>query len=185
MSRYDVAGHAAEHLSSASAPFAATALLAVILWSTPGARRRPDVLLAGLVWWCVTVAVMAGNLRVVDDLVRAGYSTTPTSSVPDVADHGLANASVWWALAAAVAFVAVFHLRGFIGTGATIGALAAMVVPPWIFPGAGMVVVAIACCVRRSRRHSQDRITTLPACRSTTLPTPPAMSRPPRTSTKT
>ena len=85
---------------------------------------------------------MFGNLRVVDDLVAAGYSRTPTGSVPDVADHSLANSSVWYAEVAALLLVAAWRRRRHIGNRATTGAvIATVIIPPWIIPGAGVIVL--------------------------------------------
>jgi hypothetical protein len=153
-SRYDVGGHASEHLDSTIAPFMAAAVLGIMFWATPGARRQVELLLAAAVWLGTTVLVMIGNLRVVDDLVAAGYSHTPTSSVPDVADHSLADASIWYAVLAAFALALLFRRRGHVGDRATIGAVVAMIFPPWIIPGAGVVVLAIVRCVARARNRS-------------------------------
>ena len=151
-SRHDVGGHAAEHLGSASAPFMAAAVIATLFWATPLARRQVDVLVAAGVWFGTTSVVMLGNLRVIDDLVAAGYSHTPTSSVPDVADHALANSSVWYAVVAALLLIASFRWRRLIGNRATIGAAVLTVIfPPWIIPGAGVIVLAIVRCVARGR----------------------------------
>ncbi len=152
-SRYDVGGHAGEHLGSASAPFIAAAVLAIVFWATPGARRQAEVLVAAAAWFGTTVVVMIGNVRVIDDLVAAGHSRTPTGSVPDVADHSLANSSIWYAVVAAVALPLLFRWRRHIGNGAMIGAVAAMIFPPWIIPGAGVVVLAIVRCVARARNR--------------------------------
>jgi hypothetical protein len=153
-SRYDVGGHAAEHLGSASLPFMGAAVLIILVWATPLALRQVDVLVSVVAWFTATMVVMVGNLRVVDDLVAAGYSQTPTSSVPDVADHALANSSVWYAVAAALLLVASFRWRRHIGNRATIGAVIATVLfPPWILPGMGVVVVAIVRCVARHREQ--------------------------------
>ena len=81
-SRYHVGGHAAEHVGSASAPFLAAAMLAILFWATPGARRQVDVILSAAAWLAATVVVMVGNVRVVDDLLDAGHGHTPTSVVP-------------------------------------------------------------------------------------------------------
>src|SRR5258706_16282382 len=62
-SRYDVGGHAAGHLGSASAPFMAAAVVAILLWATPRALRQVDVLLAAAAGFGTTVLVMPGNLR--------------------------------------------------------------------------------------------------------------------------
>ena len=154
-SRYDVGGHAAEHLGSASAPFMAAAVVAILLWATPRARRQIDVLAAAAAWFGTTVLVMVGNLRVIDDLVAAGYSHTPTDSVPDVADHTLANSSIWYAVVAALVLVASFRWRRHIGNRAAIGAaIVTVLFPPWIIPGAGVVVLAIVRCVARKRERT-------------------------------
>jgi hypothetical protein len=153
-SRYDVGGHAAEHLATAAIPFIGAAVLAVLLWATPLAVRQVDVLVCVVAWFGATIVVMIGNLRVVDDLVGAGYAQTPTGSVPDVADHALANSSVWYGVAAAVLLVAAFRRRGHIGNRTTIGAVIASVIfPPWIIPGLGVVVLAIVRCVARGRER--------------------------------
>ena len=151
-SRYDVGGHAAEHLAGATAPFMAAAVLSILFWATPRPRYQIDLLVTAGVWFATTLLVMAGNLRVVDDLVAAGYSRTPTGSVPDVADHSLANSSVWYAEVAALLLVAAWRRRRHIGNRATIGAVVAtVIIPPWIIPGAGVIVLAIVRLVKRGR----------------------------------
>ena len=151
-SRYDVGGHAAEHLTGASAPFMAAAVLSILFWATPRARRQVDLLAAAGLWFATTLLVMMGNLRVVDDLVAAGYSRTPTGSVPDVADHSLANSSVWYAAAVALLLVAAWRSRRHIGNRATIGAVVTtVIIPPWIIPGAGVIVLVIVRLVQRGR----------------------------------
>src|SRR5258706_10605036 len=64
-SRYDVGGHAAGHLGSASAPFMAATVLAILFCATPGARRQVDVLPAAAAWFGTTVLVLLRHLRVV------------------------------------------------------------------------------------------------------------------------
>ena len=151
-SRFDVGGHAAEHLAGATAPFMAAAVLSLLYWATPRARHQLDVLAFAGVWLATTLLVMLGNLRVVDDLVAAGYSRTPTDSVPDVADHSLANSSVWYAEVAALLLIAAWRRRRNIGNRATIGAVVVtVIIPPWIIPGAGVIVLAIVRLVKRCR----------------------------------
>lgn len=151
-SRYDVGGHAAEHLNGASAPFMAGAMVAIIFWATPLARRQWDVIATAALWLGTTVLVMIGNLRVVDDLIATGNSHTPTSSIPDVADHTLANAAPWYAVVAALLLIAALRVRRHLGNRATIAAVAlTLVVPPWLIPGAGVVVAAIVRAVHKDR----------------------------------
>lgn len=160
MSRYDVGGHAAGHLGGASAPFMAAAVIGILFWATPRALRQVDVVLAATAWFATTVVVMIGNLRVVDDLVEAGYGYTPTSTVPDIADHSLANSSIWYAVAAALVLVASFRWRRHIGNTATVGACFAMLFPPWMIPGAGVLVLTVVRCVAHSRERRSGSITT-------------------------
>jgi hypothetical protein len=160
-SRYDVSGHAAGHLSSAAAPFAAFAAVIILLWATPTARNQAGVLIACLAWLAATVLVLVGNVRVVDDLVAAGLGHAPTENLPDVADHGLANLAPWLAVVAAVAMAGVFWRRGHVGLRVAVGAgLLSIVFPPWIIPGAGVVVLVVARCIARGRSLNQFAMTT-------------------------
>lgn len=151
-SRYEVSGHAAGHLSSATAPFGAFAFVAILLWTTPTGRRQLDVLVACLAWLAATVLVLVGNVRVVDALVDAGLGRAPTEGLPDVADHGLANLAPWLAVVAAVAMAGVFWRRGHVSRRVAIGsALLSVVFPPWIIPGAGVLVLVVARCIAYER----------------------------------
>jgi len=155
-SRYDVSGHAAGHLDSATAPFAALAIVAILLWATPAGRHQADVLGACLAWLAATVLVLVGNVRVVNDLVDAGLSHAPTENLPDVADHGLANLAPWLAVVAAVAMAGVLWRRGHVSGSIAIGAaLLSVVFPPWIIPGAGVIVLVVARCIAFARSRSE------------------------------
>ena len=151
-SRYDVGGHAAEHLAGATAPFMAIAVIVLLFWATPPARRQLELLATSALWFTATLLVMTGNLRVVDDLGAAGYSHTPTDAVPDVADHSLANSSVWYAELAALLVVVAWRRRGHIGNRSTIGAIVVtLIIPPWIIPGAGPILVLLVRLANRAR----------------------------------
>ncbi len=151
-SRYDVSGHATGHLSSATAPFGAFVIAAILVWTTPTGRRQPDALVACLAWVAATVLVLVGNVRVVNALVDAGLGSAPTEALPDVADHGLANLAPWLAVVAAVAMAGVFWRRGHVGRRVAIGsALLSVLFPPWIFPGAGVLVLVVARCIAYER----------------------------------
>ena len=160
-SRYDVSGHAAGHLSSATAPFAAFAAVIILFWATPKARRQAGGLIACVAWLAATVLVLVGNLRVVDDLVDAGLGHAPTENLPDVADHGLANLAPWLAVVAAVAMAGALWRRGHVSLRVAVGAsLLSMVFPPWIIPGAGVVALVVARCIARGKSSNQFAITT-------------------------
>jgi hypothetical protein len=154
-SRYDVSGHAAEHLSSAEAPFFAAALVIILLWATPSALRQPDILLACAAYLITTGLVLIGNVRVVDALIDAGLSDAPTGTEFPAAvasAHGLANTAPWYVDIAALILIAALWRRHHIGRGVAIGAaILTVLFPPWILPGAGVVVVVIARCAALSR----------------------------------
>jgi hypothetical protein len=159
-SRYDVSGHAGEHLTSATAVFPAFALVAIVLYVTPSARRQPLVLATCAIWLATTVLVLVGNLRVVDALVGAGEADTPTSELvagPALdSAHDLANLAPWLAVVAAIALTAAMwrggHISGRVAAGAV---FLCVIVPPWIVPGAGVIVVTVACCISFQRRERE------------------------------
>ena len=155
-SRYDVSGHAAEHLSSATAPFPAFALVAILLYVTPRARRQLVVLVTSASWLVMTVLVLVGNARVVDALVLAGEGDTPTSQLVenDTVDaaHSLANLAPWLGVLAALALtVALWRCRHVSGRLASAAAIVNVMFPPWIVPGAGVLVLTIARCIAYRR----------------------------------
>jgi hypothetical protein len=155
-SRYDVSGHAGEHLQSASAPFFGLAILLILLFVTPLARRQPDVLIAGAAWWATTVLVLVGNIRVVDALVQAGLGHTKTDDLVQDARiesaHALANLAPWICVVAALVLIGAMFWRRHISARVAIGAAVfSIVFPPWIIPGAGVVVVVIARCIAYHR----------------------------------
>jgi hypothetical protein len=159
-SRYDVSGHAGEHLTSASAVFPAFALVAIVLYVTPPARRQPLVLATCAVWLACTVLVLVGNVRVVDALVDSGMADIPTSELvvgPKLdAAHDLANLAPWLAVVAAIALTAAMwrggHISGRVAAGAVV---LSVIVPPWIVPGAGVIVVTVASCIAFQRRSRE------------------------------
>ena len=159
-SRYDVSGHAAGHLSSATVAFLAFPLVAILLYVTPRGRRQPMMLVTSTAWLASTVLVLIGNVRVVDALVRAGMGNTPTSQLVenDTIDsaHDLANLAPWLGVLTALAVTSVSwryrHVTGRVAIGATVLSL---IFPPWIFPGAGVVVATLARARRRTRPNER------------------------------
>ena len=155
-SRYDVAGHAAGHLSSATAPFFATAVVLILLWATPPARRQVDVLLTSAAWLAATVLVLIGNVRVVDALIDGGLGQMKTEDIPDVGDHSLANLATWLAVIAALALTAAMWRRRHVSTRVAVAAaILNILFPPWIIPGAGVIVLAVARCITQGRSWSE------------------------------
>ena len=155
---YEARGHAAGHLQSAQAVFFGSALIAIILWSTPSARRFLDVWIACGAWIAALVGVAIGNLRVVDAIGGADWTDPQADDLGAglrgfESGHDVAEISMWLGVAAAIVLAIVLFVRGQIGRGVAIGAvLVSLLFPPWIVPGAGVLVLAIALCVTRSRR---------------------------------
>ena len=98
-------------------------------------------------------------------LLTAGFGMLG-ASVRDRSGHWTADAVVSFvlgllslagAVTAAVVLAIVLLLRSQISRGVAIGAiLASLFFPPWFFPGAGVVVLAIALCVTRQRTFSDQ-----------------------------
>ena len=116
--RYDLTGHAAEHLGSATALFGIAFLLGVVLWAVPSAvRRRPDLwLLAGVVL-VGAIGVTAGNLRVIDAIGAEDWSFEEAevlgpSRVGFAEGHTLAQWSALLVVAAVLALAVWLWWRG-------------------------------------------------------------------------
>ena len=147
--RYDVSGHAAGHLASGTFVFLATVVAGVLLWTTPAARRSPIVLVGLATWLAAGVAIAIGNVRVVDALIDAGQANTPTEGLVETAAvsdaHWLANTAPFIAVAGAFTVVLGMYLVRAASTGlASVAAVLNVLIPPWILPGFGVVLVAIA-----------------------------------------
>lgn len=80
--RYDVAGHAADHLQSATPVFPMVFLSAVLVWALPGRGRR-DLLLWLLLGAAIAscLLVLAGNVQVIDAIDGATWSDTQASQL--------------------------------------------------------------------------------------------------------
>jgi hypothetical protein len=165
-SHYDVSGHAGEHLMSAGIPFLGAALIGILLFVTPRARRQPLMLATAAAWLAATVVVLVGNLRVVDALVSEGLARVSTDDLVQSAAvdsaHDLANSAPMLGIGAALALTAVLWRYGHISRRVAISALVLSVIfPPWMFPGAGVLVVTIARCIAHQRAARGDlRVTT-------------------------
>jgi hypothetical protein len=154
--RYEVRGHAAGHLSSGSFVFLAVVVAGVLLWSTPAARRSPLVLVGLAVWLSAGVAIAIGNVLVVDALIDTGQATTSTGGITESStlsdSHWLANAAPFVAVVGA--FVVVFALYLVGAASARLAGVAGVLnvlVPPWILPGSGVILITIACVVLAER----------------------------------
>jgi hypothetical protein len=105
-SRYDVAGHAADHLQSATPVFPMAFLSAVLLWALPSRGRR-DLLLWLLLGAAIAscLVVLAGNVRVIDAIGGATWNDAQASQLGPTrpgfeSGHDLAELGAWGAVLA-------------------------------------------------------------------------------------
>jgi glycerol-3-phosphate acyltransferase PlsY len=77
---------------------------------------------------------------------------------PDIeAAHGWANLAPWLGVTTALILITVLWRRRYVSTPVAIGAGAAsLLVPPWILPGAGVIVSVFARVLPRRRRSLAD-----------------------------
>jgi hypothetical protein len=156
--RYDVAGHAADHLQSATPVFPMVFLSAVLLWALPGHGRRDLLLwllLAAAIASCLVV--MAGNVRVIDAIDGATWSDTQASQLGPTrpgfeSGHDLAALGAWGAVLATMLAAGLLWRRGLASAKvAAAAAVVSLVVPYFIAPGAGVVVLVVSAAVARAR----------------------------------
>lgn len=156
--QYDVAGHAADHLQSATPVFPMVFLSAVLLWVLPQRGRR-DLLL-----WLLTAAaiasclvVLAGNVRVIDAIGDATWSDTQAGQLGPArpgfdSGHDLAQLGAWGAVLTTMLLAGLLWLRRLVSAKVAAAAVAvSLVVPSFIAPGAGVVVLVVAAAAARAR----------------------------------
>ena len=156
--RYEVAGHAADHLQSATPLFPMTFLSAVLVWVLPGRGRRDRllwVLLAAAIASCLVVLV--GNVRVIEAIDGATWTDTQASQLgptrPGFASgHDLAQVGAWGAvLATILAAGLLWHRRLVSAKVAAAAAVINLVIPAFLAPGAGILVLVVSAAVARAR----------------------------------
>lgn len=157
-SRYDVVGHAADHLQSATPVFPMVFLSAVLVWALPGRGRRDLVLwllLAAAIASCLVV--LAGNVRVIDAIGDATWNDAQASQLGPTrpgfeSGHELAALGAWGAVVATMLVAGLLWRRGLASAKvAAAAAVVSLVFPYFIAPGAGVVVLVVSAAVARSR----------------------------------
>ena len=156
-SRYDVTGHAADHLQSATPVFPMAFLSAVLLWALPARGRRDPVLwllLAAAIASCLVV--LAGNVQVIDAIGDTTWTDTQASQLGPArpgfeSGHDLAGWGAWGAVLATMLASGLLWLRGLVSARVALAAaLLSLVFPHFIAPGAGLVVLAASVAVTRA-----------------------------------
>lgn len=160
---YHATGHAAGHLVSATTIFGVVFALAVLVWASPSLLRRRWELWVLVA--CVAVSALIptiGNLRVVDAIGTRDWTDDQASANGPLrpgfgSGHDLAERGVWLVIGFAVLLAGWFWFKHGVRTGVAIAAIIlSLIFPPWIFPGAGSIVLTVATVVRRARRLRQD-----------------------------
>jgi hypothetical protein len=159
-SRYDASGHAAGHLGSSTAIFLAFPIVLILFWALDEDRLRPSILGGAVVWLAGLVGVLVGNVRVVTAIGTADWTLEEADRLGSArpgfdSGHDLAQTSSFVAVVGALLLIAsVWRARAVSGRVAILCAALSVLFPPWIFPGAGVVVLTIA--VVRNRQRAED-----------------------------
>jgi hypothetical protein len=155
--------HARGHLASAQSPLSHVAVLAVMFWTLPRDRRPMLAWIAALVILVGVVFDTAGNLQVVDAIGGESWSDAQTErlgpSRPGFDEgHDLASVGMWIVVAGAIAFAVIMMVIGAIGPLPGILSIGiSLVFPPWIAPGFGLVVVAIALLAKGKAENERSQ----------------------------
>jgi hypothetical protein len=157
-SRYDVSGHAAEHLGSSTTIFFAIPLVLILLWVLDADRFRPFVLAGSMLWLVGLVGVLLGNVRVVDAIGTSDWTFEEADRLGAArpgydSGHDLAQLTSFIAVAGALLLIVTVWRTGAVsGRVAIVSGVLSVLIPPWIFPGAGVVVLTFAVVARRQRQ---------------------------------
>ena len=160
---YQATGHAAGHLGGATAVFGLTFVVALIVWATPpDLRRRPALWILASAVCLAGLVLTIGNLRVVDAIGTDNW-TDDQAGIRGPArpgfesGHELAERGMWIATACALLLVGWLLWKGAVRTGPGVAAIIlCVIIPPWLLPGAGLLVVVVALVVNRARRLRGD-----------------------------
>lgn len=161
-SRYAPLGHAADHLQSATAIFPGLVLVAVLFWSTPSIRTKPEVVLLAIVWLGGLLGVAVGNVQVVDAMTGLDWTNDEASRLGGAlsgfdAGHELSAMASYVAWVAGAGLAVTLAIRRLVGWPVAAGSLVmTLICPPWIIPGAGVLVLVVALCVARHRRLNEE-----------------------------
>ncbi len=151
--------HARDHLASAQGPLPLIPLLAVVIWALPPDRRRVGVWGATLVIIVGAVVDVSGNLKVIDAIGGAQWNDAQAarlgSSHPGFeGGHSLADIGMRIIVAGAMAFALL--LVAYRAVRPTVGIASAaltLVFPPWIAPGFGVIIIAVALLWAKNRHE--------------------------------
>jgi hypothetical protein len=152
-------GHGAGHLESAKVVPAVVTLVAVILWAVPGGRRATALWGASAVLVGGLIIVFVGNVRVVNAIGKDNWSDAQADALGPArtgftSGHSLTDEGILLVLIAATLVTIVLLARKRVTKAVGIGALVANLFPPWIIPGAGIIVLAVGLT------HARDRLRT-------------------------
>jgi hypothetical protein len=160
---YEASGHAAGHLGGATVVFGLTFVVSLIVWATPRHLRRlpPLWILASAV--CLAgLVITIGNLRVVDAIGTNNWTDEQAGirgpALPGFeSGHQLAERGMWIATLCALVLAGWLLWKGAVRTRPGVAAMIlCVIIPPWILPGAGLAVLAVALVVNQARRLRGD-----------------------------
>ena len=158
-------GHAAGHYSNATVLFAIAPAVGITIWaSAPDLRRRPAFWLLNAAIVGAIALVYAANMRIVHAIGAERWTNDQPNTLGPTrpgfeASHVLTERAEW-ASAAIVIALAVCLARWHALRPAFLRAaiIASIVVPPWMFPARGIVIIAIGTLHQRAKQLTPQRV---------------------------
>ena len=157
-------GHAAGHYSNATVLFAIAPAVGITIWaSTADLRRRPSFWFLNASVLASIVVVHVANMRVVNAIGNERWTNDQASALgpsrPGFESAHVLTERAEWA-SAAIVFVLAVCLARWHALPASVTAaamVASLIVPPWIFPARGLVIIAIGSLYQRAKRPTPER----------------------------
>jgi hypothetical protein len=164
-------GHAAGHYSNATVLFAIAPAVGITIWaSAAGLRRHPAFWLLNASIVASIAVVYAANMQIVHAIGAERWTNDQASTLGPTrpgfeASHLLTERAEWASAAIVIALAVCLARWHALKASVTATAIvASIILPPWMFPARGIVIIAIGSLHQRAKQLPPHRFdATVPA----------------------